>query len=56
MDISRGWKVIRENAKVILGHYELKRHKPWFDEEYSKLSKQAKLQWLQIPSEMNRDI
>jgi hypothetical protein len=34
----------------------LRKHKPWFDEGYSKLldqSKQAKLQWLQDPSEIN---
>jgi hypothetical protein len=33
-------------------------HKPWFDEECSKLlhqKKQAKLQWLQDPSETNGD-
>jgi hypothetical protein len=33
-------------------------HKPWFDEEYSKLlhqKKQAKLQWLQDPNEINGD-
>jgi len=34
----------------------LKQHKPWFDEKYSKKSnqiKQAKLQWLQKPSQIN---
>jgi hypothetical protein len=34
----------------------LKKHKPWSDEESSKLvdqRKQAKLQWLQDPSESN---
>jgi hypothetical protein len=39
-----------------LGYYELKKHKPCFDERCSKLSdqrKQAKLQWLQDPSEIN---
>jgi hypothetical protein len=36
----------------------LKKHKPWFDEGCSKLldqRKQAKLQWLQDPSEVNGD-
>jgi hypothetical protein len=36
----------------------LKKHKPWFDEECYKLldqRKQAKLQWLQDPSEINGD-
>jgi hypothetical protein len=38
--------------------YETKRHKPWFDEECSKLVDQrklAKLQWLQDPSVVNED-
>jgi hypothetical protein len=37
----------------------LKKHKPWFDEACSKLvdqRKQAKLQWLQDPSEINGDV
>jgi hypothetical protein len=36
----------------------LRKHKPWFDEGYSKLldkKEQAKLQWLQDPSEVNGD-
>jgi hypothetical protein len=36
----------------------MKKHKPWFDEEFSKLAdqrKQAKLQWLQDSSEMSGD-
>jgi hypothetical protein len=36
----------------------LKKHKPWFDEECSELldqRKQAKLQWLQDPREINGD-
>jgi uncharacterized NAD(P)/FAD-binding protein YdhS len=36
----------------------LKKHKPWFDQECLKLvdqRKQAKLQWLQDPSETNGD-
>jgi hypothetical protein len=36
----------------------LRKHKPWSDEECSKLvnqRKQAKLQWLQDPSEINED-
>jgi hypothetical protein len=35
-----------------------RKHKPWFDEGCSKLldqRKQAKLQWLQDPSEVNGD-
>jgi hypothetical protein len=38
MDISRGWEKIKDNIKISakenLGRHELKRHKPWFDEEY----------------------
>jgi hypothetical protein len=36
----------------------LQKHEPWFDEGCSKLlgqRKQAKLQWLQVPSEINGD-
>jgi hypothetical protein len=56
------WEMIRENinisAKDSLGYYELEQHKPWFDEGCSELldqRKQAKLQWLQAPSEINED-
>jgi hypothetical protein len=44
------------SAKESVGYYELKQHKPWFDEGCSELldqRKQAKLQWLQDPSEIN---
>jgi hypothetical protein len=40
------------------GYYELKKCKPWFDAGCSKLldqRKQAKLQWLRDPSEINGD-
>jgi hypothetical protein len=49
---------IKISAKESLGYYELKQHKPWFDEGCPKLldhRKQAKLQWLQDPSEINVD-
>jgi hypothetical protein len=56
------WETIRENIKISakesLGYFELKKHKPWLDEGCSKLfdkRKEAKLQWLQDPSEINRD-
>jgi hypothetical protein len=56
------WYTIRENtnisAKESIGHRESKHHKPRFDDECSKLvegSKQAKLKWLQDPSEVNKD-
>jgi hypothetical protein len=60
LEINSAWEVIRENIKISakesLGYYELRKHKPWFDEGCSKLlgqRKQAKLQWLQDPSEVN---
>jgi hypothetical protein len=49
---------INISAKESLSYCELKKHKPWFDEGCSELldqRKQAKLQWLQDPSEINGD-
>jgi hypothetical protein len=46
------------SAKESLGYYELKKHKQRFNKGCSKLldqRKQAKLQWLQDLSQMNRD-
>jgi hypothetical protein len=63
VDINRAWKSTRENIKISakesLCYYKLKKHKPWFDEGRSKLvdqRKQAKLQWLQDGSEIDRII
>jgi hypothetical protein len=61
LEINNAWEMIRLNiktsAKENLGYSELKKHKPWFDQACSKLDqrKQAKLQWLQDPSEINGD-
>jgi hypothetical protein len=62
VEINSAWEMIREtiniSTKESLGYYELKKHKIWFDEGCSKLldqRKQAKLQWLQDPSEINGD-
>jgi hypothetical protein len=62
VEINSAWETICENIKILakksLGYYELKKHKPWFDEGCSKLldqREQAKLQWLQDPSEINGD-
>jgi hypothetical protein len=62
VEINSAWETIRENIKISakesLGYFELKKHKLWFDEGCSKLldqRKQAKLQWLQDPSEINGD-
>jgi hypothetical protein len=50
-------EIIKISAKESLSYYELKQHKPWFDEGCSELDlkKQAKVQWLQDPSEINGD-
>jgi hypothetical protein len=62
VEINSAWETIRENIKISakesLGYYELRKHKPWLDEGCSKLldqRKQAGLQWLQDPSEVNGD-
>jgi hypothetical protein len=54
--------MIRENIKISakesLGYLDLRKHKPWFEEGCSKLldqRKEAELQWLQDPSEINGD-
>jgi hypothetical protein len=61
-DINRAWDNIKQNIKIFsprsLGYCESKRRKPWFHEECSKLAdqrKQAKLQELQVPREVNED-
>jgi hypothetical protein len=62
VEINSAWEMVREkikiSAKESLGYFELKKHKPWFDEGFTKLldqRKQAKLQWLQDPSEIHGD-
>jgi hypothetical protein len=62
MEFNSAWETIRENKKISakesLGYFELKKHKQRFDAGFSKLldqRKQAKLQWLQDPSEINGD-
>jgi hypothetical protein len=53
VEINSVWETIRKNiqisAKERVGYFELKKHKPWFDEGCSKLldqRKPAKLKWL----------
>jgi hypothetical protein len=62
VEINSAWETIRENinisAKERVCYFEMKKHKPWFNEGCSKLldqRKQAKLQWLHDPSEINGD-
>jgi hypothetical protein len=57
--INRVWDIIRGNirisAKESLGYCEWKHHEPWIT-ECSKLvgkRKQVKLQWMQVPNEVN---
>jgi hypothetical protein len=59
-DINGAWDNIRENIKFLAqesqGYCESEHSRPWFAEKYSKLvdrRKQAELQWLQDPSEVN---
>jgi hypothetical protein len=59
-DINNAWEIIRENIKMSakdnLGYHMLKHNKLWLYDESSKLIdqwKQAKLQWLQNPSQIN---
>jgi hypothetical protein len=53
IESNSAWETIREKVKISakesLDYFELKKHKPWFDEGCSKLldkKKQAKLKWL----------
>jgi hypothetical protein len=62
VDIKRACETIRENIKILaresISHYELKKHKPWIDEECSELldqRKPVKLQCLQDPSKRTGD-
>jgi hypothetical protein len=62
VEINSAWETIRGNIKISakesLNYFEMKMHKPWFNEGRSELldqRKQAKLQWLQDPSEINGD-
>jgi hypothetical protein len=45
VNINRAWATIRENIKISakesLHYYELKQHKPWFDEGCPKLLDQG---------------
>jgi hypothetical protein len=62
VEINSAWERIGKNTKISakknLGCYELKKHRPWFYEGYSKLldeRKHAKLQWLHYPIETSGD-
>jgi len=62
-DVDGTWENIKENiqttAKESLGLHELKQNKPWFEEEclgFLDQGKQAKMQWIQDPSQSIVDI
>jgi hypothetical protein len=62
VEINSAWETIRKNIKISatesIGYYEMRKQKPWFYGDCSKLldqRKQAKLQWLQNPSKINGD-
>jgi hypothetical protein len=46
VDVNKAWETVRENIKISakesLDCYELKKHKPWFNEGCSKLLDQGK--------------
>jgi hypothetical protein len=55
-DINRAWEDIKESiktsAKESIGVQDLKKYKPWFDEEclgFLDRRKQARMQWMQDP-------
>jgi hypothetical protein len=61
-DVNRALENIKESIKTSamesLGLHELKKHKPWFDKEcvgFLDRRKQAKMQWIQVPSRSNAD-
>jgi hypothetical protein len=61
-DINSAWESIKQSiktsAKDRLGLHEMKQHKPWFDEECLGIldqRKQAKMLWIQDPSQSNVD-
>jgi hypothetical protein len=46
VDINNAWETVRENIKISakesVDYYELKKHKPWFNEGCSELLDQRK--------------
>jgi hypothetical protein len=52
--LGKHWRKCHIGARQRQCHFEGKQHRPQFDEKYSKCvdkMKQAKLQWLQDPSQ-----
>jgi hypothetical protein len=58
VEMSNSFAALESSAKDNLGYHRLDHNKPWFNDECSKLvdkQKQAKLQWLQNPSQIIGD-
>ncbi|KAJ4451780.1 hypothetical protein ANN_03252 [Periplaneta americana] len=62
LDVNSVWENIRDNIKIAaeqsIGYYEIKKKKPWFDEDCCMVverRKEATLKFLQDPVEANRD-
>ena len=62
VDVNDTWENIRDNIKVAvgesMGYYQVKKKKPWFGDDCSKVverRKKAKLKFLQYPTQLNRD-
>ena len=62
VDINDTWENIRDNIKLEVGesicYYQVKKIKPGFDDDCSKVverRKQAELKFLQDPTQFNRD-
>ena len=54
--VGLGRTLKKMSAKKSLVLYELKQHKPWFDEECLRIldqRKRAKINWLQDPNQRN---
>jgi hypothetical protein len=57
-DINKAWENIQTSATDSLILHEFKQHKPWSDDEclgFFDQRKQAKMQWVQDPSQNNVD-
>ena len=62
VDNNDTWENIRDNIKVAagksIGYYQVQKKKPWLDDDCSNVverRKQAKMKFLQDPTQLNRD-
>ena len=61
-EVDDTWENITDNIKVAagesIGYYQVKKKKPWFDDDGSNVvqrRKQAKFKFLQDPTQLNMD-